>query len=78
MIYTNISFLVQRQLSAAVGVAIKFYYEEVLDDKLKSPSRLQAPTDKVMDHVRKDHTFAFTKHLLIRDPTFSLEFLKHI
>jgi hypothetical protein len=34
--------------------------------------------DKVMDQVRKDHTFAFMKHLPVRDPTLGPKFLKQI
>jgi hypothetical protein len=32
-----------------VDVVIKFYYEEVLDEKLRSPFKLHALMDKVMD-----------------------------
>jgi hypothetical protein len=34
--------------------------------------------DKAMDQVQKDHTFAFTKHFPICDPTFGPKFLKQI
>jgi len=59
-------------------VVVKFYCEEVLDEKFKSTSKLQALMDKAMDQVRKDHTFAFTRHLLVCDPTFGSKFLKQI
>jgi hypothetical protein len=59
-------------------MAIKLYYEEVLDEKPRSPSKLQALTNKVMDKVRKDHTFAFTKHLPIYNPSLGPKFLKQI
>ncbi len=32
-----------------MDVVIKFYYEEVLDEKLRSPFKLHALMDKVMD-----------------------------
>ncbi len=57
---------------------MKFYYEEIQDEKLRSPSILQAHMDKAMDQVRKDHTYAFTKHLPVCDPALGLEFLKQI
>jgi hypothetical protein len=34
---------------AVTNVTIELYYEEVPDEKLKSPSKLQALMDKVMD-----------------------------
>jgi hypothetical protein len=59
-----------------MDMAIKFYYEEVSDEKLKSLFRLQALMDKAMDQVQKDHTSTLIKHLLVCDPVFSLELLK--
>ncbi len=55
-------------------MAIKLYYEEVLDEKLRSPSILHALMDKAMDQVQKDHTSTFTKHLLVYDPTLGPKF----
>jgi UDP-N-acetyl-D-mannosaminuronate dehydrogenase len=61
-----------------MDVVAKFYYEEVLDENLKSSSRTQALMHKVMEHVQKDLTATFTKHLSLCDPVFGLEFLKQI
>jgi hypothetical protein len=69
---------VQREFSAISYVVMKLYYEEILDENLMSPSKLQALMNKKMDQVQKDHTFAFTKHLLVCDPAIGLEFLKRI
>jgi hypothetical protein len=41
VMYKNLFFLVQHELLAATNVIIKLYYEEVLDEKLRSPSLLQ-------------------------------------
>jgi hypothetical protein len=40
---------VQHEFLVATDMAIKFYYEEVLDEKLRSLSRLQALMDRAMD-----------------------------
>jgi hypothetical protein len=40
VIYKNLFFLVQHELSVAIDVTIEFYYEEIMDEKLRSPSRL--------------------------------------
>jgi hypothetical protein len=69
---------VQHELLAVMNVAVKLYYEEVPNEKLRSPFRLQALMDKTMDQVQKDHTSAFMKHLLVCDPVLGLGFLKHI
>jgi hypothetical protein len=61
-----------------MNMVVKLYYEEVSDEKLKSPSKLLVLMDKAMDWVQKDHTSAFTKHLLVCDPTHGPEFLKQI
>jgi hypothetical protein len=60
-------FLGVNELLVAADMAVKLYYEEVPNEKLSSPSRLQALMDKAMDQVWKDHTSAFIKHLLICD-----------
>jgi hypothetical protein len=52
----NYFFLVRHELSIATDVLVQLYYEEVLNEKLKSPSRLHALMDKAMDQVWKDHT----------------------
>ncbi len=59
-------------------MAVKLYYEEVLDEKLSAPSKFKALADKAMDKVQKDHTFAFTKHLPVCDPALGPKFLKQI
>jgi len=56
LIYKNHFFLVRHELSIVADIVIQLYYEEVPNEKLKSPSRLQALMDKVMDQVWKDHT----------------------
>jgi hypothetical protein len=66
----------QCELSAIANMVMKLYYKEVLDEKLVSPSKLQALMNKAMDQVWKEHTFAFTKHLLVCDLAFSPKFLK--
>jgi hypothetical protein len=55
---------------------VKLNYEKVLDKKLMSLSKLHALMDKVMDQIRKDHNYAFTKHLLVCDLALGPEFLK--
>ncbi len=70
----NNFFLVKCEFLAPTYMAVKFYYAEVLDEKLKPPSRLQAFMDKAMDHVQKDHTSTFTKHLSICNLIFGPEF----
>ncbi len=60
------------ELLAATNMVKKLYYEEILDEKLRSPSKLQALTNKAMGKVQKDDTFAFTKHLPICDPTLGV------
>ncbi len=61
-----------------MNVVVKLYYEEILNEKLRPPSKLHALMDKVMDRVQKDHTSTFMKHLLVYDPTIGPKFLKHI
>ncbi len=51
VIYKNIFFLVQRELLVTTNITLKLYYEEVPNEKLKSPSKLKAFMDKVMDQV---------------------------
>jgi hypothetical protein len=67
---------VQCEFLVVANVVVKLYYEKVWDEKLKSPSRLQALMDKAMDQVQKDHTFAFMKHLPICNLAFDFHFLK--
>jgi hypothetical protein len=40
VIYKNIFFLVQCEFLTVANVTIELYYEEVPDEKLKSPSKL--------------------------------------
>jgi hypothetical protein len=69
---------VQCELPIVVDIVVKLYYEEVLDEKLRPPSKLHALMDKVMDQVQEDHTSTFTKHLPICNHPFGFEFLKYI
>jgi hypothetical protein len=66
----------KRKLDIVVNVAMKLYYEEVLDPTLPSPSRMQEFMEKAMDQVRKENYNAFLKHLLICDPIFGKKFLE--
>jgi hypothetical protein len=59
-------------------VAVKSYYEEVLDPRKRYTTILQKCMEKVMEQVRKDHYLTFCKHLLIFDLTLGPNFLKEI
>jgi hypothetical protein len=65
-------------MSVSVYVAVKLYYEEVLDPSLSSPSRMQELMEKVMDQVQKENFRAFLKHLPIYDPILGDEFLEQV
>jgi hypothetical protein len=59
-------------------VAIKLYYEEVLNPIERSTTKFQEHMEKAMELVRKEHYFVFCKHLPICDPTLGLDFFKEI
>jgi len=42
-------FFVQHELLTTVDIVVKLYYEEVLDENLRSSSRTKALMDKVME-----------------------------
>jgi hypothetical protein len=67
---------VQHELLVAIDIIVKLYSKEVLNEKLRSASRLHAFMDKTMDQVWKDHTSAFMKHLLVYNLILGPEFLK--
>ncbi len=75
------------QKSFLFGVAWAFGYSgrchktllwKVIDEIFRSPSRLQALMDKVINQVWRNHTSAFMKHLPVCNLALGPEFLKQI
>jgi hypothetical protein len=51
VIYRNHFLLVQHEILVVANLAVKLYYEEILNEKLGSPCSLHALMDKQMDQV---------------------------
>ncbi len=54
------------------------YYEEFPKGGEHSLIKLKECMERAMDKVKKDHYFAFYKHLHVCDPTLGPNFLKEI
>ncbi len=54
------------------------YYEESPLEANCSPIKLKERMEKAMEQVKKDHYFAFCKHLSVCNLAFSTNFFKEI
>ncbi len=57
---------------------MKLFYDEFPLKGDCSPIKLKEQMEKAIKQVKKDHYFAFCKHLPMCDLAFALDFLKEI